>query len=133
MNILLIEDNIGDILLIEEIIKELSFNCRLDKKMNGLSAMQYLQAMSAEPEKGFPGLVILDINLPKKNGLEILAAMRVDKYLKDIPVVIYTSSNNDEDRQVAESLGVLDYVIKPVDFNDYYRAIQGILRLVETE
>ena len=124
--ILLVEDSRDDVELITSALEHLKN--RIDVAHDGEQAMDYLHRRGKYERRrsGDPGLVLLDLKLPKVSGLEVLAQMRSDQSLKHIPVVILTSSREDQDLLHGYEQGANAYVVKPVDFTEF--TPDGILR-----
>lgn len=126
IEILLIEDNPGDILLIKDVLNEDNDPFELKVIKDGGEAMDYLGALSRNQNNGLPDLVILDLNLPKKNGREILSSIRSNGNLKDLSVIIFTSSDAEEDIAICRNLNVVSYYKKPIDYDEYVIAVRSI-------
>lgn len=134
LEILLVEDSPSDVRLIQEALKETPASLRITLAGDGIEAMDYLQksVSGAVPR---PDLVLLDLNLPRKNGREVLAELKASPELRQIPVLVMTSSRADEDISDAYSLNANCYITKPSDLNDYVsvvRAIEGFWFLTAT-
>lgn len=112
--ILIIEDNPGDVLLFRLALSEAGIDFELSELTDGGAAMAF--ASGREPV--VPDLVVLDLNLPKASGREILTALRAAPALHSVPVVIWTSSNARSDREDLEQIGVARYLLKPPDLRD---------------
>lgn len=126
MEILLVEDNSGDILLIQTAFGEMEeVDVRFVTKTNGLEASMYISQAESIPD-----LVILDLNLPQRNGLEILSEINSNGKYADVPVVLFTSSNDETDKLKALSMGARTYVIKSIDFDEYKRQVTAFLNFV---
>jgi len=125
--ILLVEDNPGDIRLTIEAIKESSRNIKLHVVENGIEALHFLRKENNYRESPTPDLIFLDLNLPKKNGREVLAEIKEDINLKLIPVVVLTISSADGDIVNAYENHANCYVIKPLDFDQFYKKIMNIM------
>ena len=110
-NILLVEDDQVDVMTIKEALKDAKITSRLVIVNNGEEAMTFLR----NPENEKPGIILLDLNMPKMNGIEFLQIIKKDDLLKDIPVVVLTISKEDQDKVDSFNLGVAGYMIKPVD------------------
>lgn len=124
--ILIIDDNPGDIRLIKEAFKESSLQATLSVVYDGLIAEKYLnEAKLGSPEK-LPNLILLDLNIPKKNGLEILAQIKADETLKRIPVLILSSSKNPNDIAKAYDLHANCFLTKPVDFEPFFKIVKAV-------
>ena len=125
-NILLIEDNPGDVRLTQEAFREGQLNVQLDVTTDGVEALRYLRKDPTYPRAVTPDLILLDLNLPKKDGREVLFEIKSDPQLKRIPVVILTTSNAEQDILKAYDLHVNSYINKPVDFDRFFEIIQRI-------
>ena len=117
--ILLIEDNLGDIRLTREAFKETSLPCSLQAVTDGDEALKYLFGLQHTPDAQLPHLILLDLNLPKRDGREVLAAIKQDPLLKKIPVIVLTTSNAENDINMAYSLHANSYLVKPIDFDKF--------------
>ena len=125
-NILLIEDNPGDVRLTQEAFREGKLHVQLDVTTDGVEALRYLRKDPTYPNAVTPDLILLDLNLPKKDGREVLSEIKADPELKRIPVVILTTSNAEQDILKAYDLHVNSYINKPVDFDRFFEIIQRI-------
>lgn len=126
VNILLIEDNPGDVRLTQEAFKEGNMNIKLDVVMDGVEAIKYLRKEMPYNQATMPDLILLDLNLPKKDGREVLQEIKTDNKLKRTPVVVLTTSNAQQDILKSYNLHVNCYVNKPVDFDKFFDIIQKI-------
>lgn len=126
MEILLVEDNNGDILLIQEALEEGKLNSNLSVTKNGMEAIEFLNRRGPYKDAPTPDLILLDMNLPKKNGKEVLAEIKSDENLKIIPVVILTSSQAEQDILMSYKLNANCYITKPVDFEKFITVINSI-------
>ncbi len=126
MNILLIEDNPGDVRLAQEAFKESNMEVHLDVAMDGIEALNFLRKSPPYSDAVTPDLVLLDLNLPKKDGREVLNEIKVDPILRSIPVIILTTSNAEQDILNSYDLHVNCYINKPVDFDRFFDIIQKI-------
>jgi len=126
IDILIVEDNNGDARLIREIFNENKVFNSLHFVKDGVEAMDFLFAR--KKYKGFlkPDLIILDLNLPRKDGREVLAEIKSDPELKRIPVVIMTSSQAEVDIIKSYNLHANCYVTKPIDLNQFIKVIRSI-------
>ncbi len=124
--ILLVEDNPGDIRLTQEALKESKMDINLDVVTDGEQAIDFLMKRNKFSEVARPNIVLLDLNLPKKNGIEVLKEIKADDSLKRIPVIVLTTSDADHDIVKAYSLHANCYILKPVDFDDFTKVIQLI-------
>ncbi|MEL7020227.1 MAG: response regulator [Bacteroidota bacterium] len=126
INILLIEDNPGDVRLTQEAFKEGRIPINLDVTMDGVEAIKYLHKQEKYANASTPDLILLDLNLPKRDGREVLQDIKADDFLKRIPVVILTTSNAEQDILKSYNLHVNCYINKPVDFDRFFDIIQKI-------
>jgi CheY-like chemotaxis protein len=117
LEILVVDDNEDDVLLLQESLRGLPTVNLLHAVHDGEEAMTYLRREGRYADAPRPGLVLLDINMPKKNGFEVLAEMKNDPLLRIIPVVILTTSNRDADVTTAYGGGACSFVTKPVNFD----------------
>ena len=126
--ILLAEDNPYDIELTLEALAENNLANRVDVVKDGVEALEYLRCEGAYAarEKVNPAVILLDIKMPRMDGLEVLAQIRGDKKLKNIPVVILTSSLEEKDLFKGYELGTNAYVVKPVNFMEFLESIKLI-------
>jgi CheY-like chemotaxis protein len=113
LEIMIIEDNIGDALLISELLQEMGLSIHTTIAKDGRMAMDIFRKENVCPDVSVPDFVILDLNLPKVHGFDVLAYMKATPNLRSIPVVIMTGSLNREDETRARSMGVTDYCNKP--------------------
>lgn len=126
VNILLIEDNPGDVRLAQEAFKEGKYNVNLEVVMDGLEALKFLHKETPYQDVITPDLILLDLNLPKKDGREVLQEVKSDPDLKCIPIVVLTTSNAQQDILKSYNLHVNSYINKPVDFDKFFDIIQTI-------
>lgn len=124
--ILLVEDNRADIRLIQEALKESTVPCKVITVRDGMEAMAYLR--QEEPYQGSirPDLVLLDLNLPKKDGREVLAEVKTDPALSYIPVVVLTTSRSEDDIQKSYDLQVNCYISKSRNLAQLFTIVRGI-------
>lgn len=126
VNILLIEDNPGDIRLAKEALKEGQLEVQLDVVLDGVEAIHFLRQEAPYQHSNRPDLILLDLNLPKKDGREVLEEIKKDSYLRCIPVVVLTSSIAEQDILQSYKLYVNCYVNKPLDFDRFSAIIKKI-------
>ena len=126
VNILLIEDNPGDVRLTQEAFKEGRLAVNLSVVMDGVEAIHFLRKQENHKDAISPDLILLDLNLPKKDGREVLAEVKSDIDLKRIPVVVLTTSNAEQDILKTYNLHANCYINKPVDFEKFFDVIQKI-------
>ncbi|HEX2866792.1 MAG TPA: response regulator [Ignavibacteriales bacterium] len=124
--ILLVEDNLGDIRLIKEVFNYGKVPVNLNVVNNGVDAISFLKKDPNFPDAPRPELVILDLNLPKKNGKEVLFDIRNDDELRNLPVIILTSSEAESDVQICKSLGIERYYTKPMELDKFVGVIEEI-------
>jgi len=115
--ILLVEDDELDIISVERSLKKLDLAYELLTAYNGIEALEMLRGRGSQPTE-LPSLILLDMNMPKMNGLEFLKILREDNALKHIKVFVMTTSGEEQDRKAMEKLGVSGYLIKPLNFNN---------------
>ncbi len=126
MQILLIEDNIGDIRLTEEALKEVPNKHQLHVVKDGEEALKYLRAEGNYIERIYPDMIFLDLNLPRKDGREVLAEIKNDEQFRRIPVIVLTTSEAQVDIEICYNLHANCFITKPVDINEYIDVIKGI-------
>jgi CheY-like chemotaxis protein len=126
VEILLVEDNPGDVRLTVEALKDGKVLNRLNVVEDGVAALDYLYMKAPYADAHRPDLILLDLNLPKRNGREILATIKSDEALKTIPVVILTTSQAEEDVLRAYSLHANCYISKPVGFEHFTHIVRSI-------
>jgi len=126
IEILMIEDNPGDIRLTQEALRDAKMNVNMSVLMDGISALAFLNHQGAYANAPEPDLILLDLNLPLKSGFEILAEIKQNDHLRQIPVVVLTSSQAERDIVKSYNLHANAYVTKPVDLDQFIRVVQGI-------
>ena len=124
--ILIVEDNPGDIRLIKEAFKTSSIDPTLYFARDGVEATHFLETRKREPSHDFPQLIVLDLNLPKKSGFEVLQFVKRDETLKRIPVIVLSSSQNPEDIAKAYDLHANCYLTKPANFEAFIAIVQAL-------
>lgn len=124
--ILLVEDNRGDIRLIQEAFKSTAACCEVVVARDGMEAMSYLRQEGEYVNNSLPDLVLLDLNLPRKDGREVLAEIKADPQLKHLPVVVLTTSLNDEDIFNSYDLHVNCYIAKSRNLTQLFKIVRGI-------
>jgi two-component system, chemotaxis family, response regulator Rcp1 len=123
MQILLAEDNPADVRLLQEAFKESGLESNLSVVPDGVETLAFLRQQGPYAAAPRPDLLVLDLNMPKKDGREVLAEMKADTQLRAIPVMILSSSSLPEDQQRALALGAVRYVVKPQDFAEILRLV----------
>ena len=126
IEILLVEDNEGDIGLVEEVFQEAKIMNNLNIAEDGEEAMLFLHKKGKFSNVPSPDIILLDLNLPGKDGREVLKEIKEDNELKRIPVVILTTSKAEEDILKSYNLHANSYITKPVDFDQFIRVIKSI-------
>ncbi len=126
INILLVEDNLGDIRLTQEALKEGKISNTLSVVKDGVQAMDFLYKNPPYTDAFTPDLILLDLNIPKKNGQEVLEDIKKDNKLKSIPVVILTTSSSEQDVLQTYANHANCYITKPVDFEQFINVIKII-------
>lgn len=120
-HILLVDDNNLDVDLFERAIRKTTSNVKLDMAKDGEQALAYFKHWEAGAQ--LPIVILLDLKMPKVNGLEVLRALKSHPRFKTIPVVVMTSSNETADIQEAYDLGANSYIMKSVDYDEFVRAV----------
>lgn len=129
IEVLLVEDNIDDANLALRELKKNNLANNLLHVKDGVEALDYIFARGNYSERNIeikPKLILLDLKMPKLNGIEVLQAIRNDERTRSIPVVVLTSSNEDKDVTESYNLGVNSYIVKPIDFEKFANAIREI-------
>lgn len=126
IQILLVEDNPGDARLTLEAMREAKVQNKIHIVEDGVQAMQFLRREGTYADAPRPDLILLDLNLPKKDGREVLAEVKADPALRRIPVVVLTTSSADEDVLRAYDLHANCYVTKPVDLTQFMKIVSRI-------
>ena len=124
IEILLVEDNPGDVRLIKEVFKDAKIYNTMKVAYDGETAMEILRGN--DENTSFPDLILLDLNLPKKDGREVLREIKGDDCLKCIPVVILTTSNAEEDLIETYKMNANCYITKPVDLDQFINVVKSI-------
>lgn len=126
IDILLVEDNPADIDLIQESLRESKVLCKVNAVRDGEEAMDYLHRRNGYEDVVRPDLVLLDLNMPRKDGREVLSEIKQDPELKVLPVIIMTSSSAEEDILRSYQLHANAYVTKPVDLESFDKIVHAI-------
>jgi CheY-like chemotaxis protein len=122
-HILLIEDDEVDVMTVRRSLRDLGAEHPLDHVSDGEEGLAFLR----DPAQPRPGLILLDLNMPRMNGVEFLAVLKHDPMLKRIPVVVLTTSQEESDRMASFDQNVSGYMLKPVDYQQFMRTMQVIL------
>jgi CheY-like chemotaxis protein len=126
IDVLLVEDDPGDVLMTQEAFQDNKVANRLSVVSDGVSALEYLRKEGQYADATTPDLVLLDLNLPRMDGREVLQALKQDASLRSIPVVVLTTSEAEEDVVRSYSLHANAYVTKPVDFDRFIDVVRQI-------
>jgi two-component system, chemotaxis family, response regulator Rcp1 len=119
MNILIVEDNAGDITLLRTALKKKRLDGMLTVVRDGESALKFADTIDSLPDAVCPDLVILDLNLPRVDGREILKRFRASGRLRTAPILVLSSSGDERDKVAALSLGATQYLHKPIDLEEF--------------
>ena len=126
VDILLVEDNPGDVRLTKEALKDAKVLNEVYVAKDGVEAMEFLTKKGKFKEAPVPDMILFDLNLPRKDGREVLAEIKKDPKLKHIPVIILTTSKADEDIIKTYNLHANAYITKPVDLNRFVEIIHAL-------
>ena len=126
MELLLVEDNPADVGLVEEAFKDSTLEYQLHVAEDGLAASQFLRKEGRYANAVTPDLILLDLNLPKRDGREVLEDIKADQELRAIPVIVLTTSDDEHDVLRAYGLHANCYLTKPVDLDDFLEKIRSI-------
>lgn len=124
LQLLLVEDNEDDIVLIEEAFAEAKLLNVISKVRDGEQALAYLRQEAPYRHVNPPGLVLLDINMPRKNGFEVLREMKMDSALQSIPVIMLTTSDREDDIARSYMHGACSYIRKPMTLESFARVVR---------
>jgi CheY-like chemotaxis protein len=127
IEVLLVEDNLGDVELTSLALEESKLRINLNVVEDGVAALEFLRHQQQKYANApYPDLILLDLNLPKKSGHEVLAEIKADEALKRIPVVVLTTSQAEEDILKAYNYYASGYIAKPAGFDQFVRVVQSI-------
>jgi len=126
VEILLVEDSPGDVRLIKEALKENKLRNKLDVVEDGIEALAFLHQEGKYAHASRPDLILLDLNLPRKDGRQTLAEIKADENLRRIPVVILTTSKAEEDILKAYNLNANCYITKPIGLDQFIQVVKSI-------
>jgi CheY-like chemotaxis protein len=124
--ILLVEDSAGDARLMREAFRACNESVRLQIATDGLEAMAFLRREGPHADSQRPDLILLDLNMPRMSGLQVLAEVKADEALRSIPVVVLTTSEAEADIAASYHLQVNCYLIKPADLDEFEALVKGI-------
>ena len=126
VDILLVEDNPGDVRLTQEALNEGRIENKLHVVFDGVEAIEFLSKTGKHKNANVPDLILLDLNLPKMNGLEVLEKIKNDPELKLIPVIVLTTSQSENDIHASYAMHVNCFVSKPVEYDSFMSVIKSI-------
>ncbi|MEV1121737.1 response regulator [Actinosynnema sp. NPDC049800] len=126
IDVLLVEDDPGDALMTQEAFEHHKIRNQLHVVRDGVEALEFLRRQGPYEDAPRPGLILLDLNLPKMDGREVLAEIKADEALRPIPVVVLTTSEAEEDILRSYNLHANAYVTKPVDFDRFIEVVRQI-------
>lgn len=126
IEVLLVDDDPGDVELTRESLKSSKIHINLSHVEDGQECMEYLRRTGKYEDAKKPDVVLLDLNMPKKDGRQVLEEMKTDEYLKRIPTVILTTSDAETDIEKTYQLGANCYITKPVDFTQFQKVVNEI-------
>lgn len=127
LKVLLIEDDEIEVMKFNRVLSTLGLNHKITKAYNGEEALEILKN-----KNDIPDIIILDLNMPKINGIEFLKILKNDKYLRYIPAIILTTSNNHREILDCYKTGIAGYVLKPLKYEDYVIRVENILKYWST-
>jgi CheY-like chemotaxis protein len=123
VNILLVEDNEGDILLMSEALEEAKMHLKLSVVRDGKEAIDFVSKQGKYTEAAMPDMLLLDVNLPKKNGFEVLQFIKMNEGLKHIPVIMLTTSSSEKDINTSYSNFASCFITKPEEINEFLSVV----------
>ena len=126
IEVLLVEDNPGDVRLAQESLKEVGMPINLNVAVDGVEAIEFLRRRGPHATAPRPDLILLDLNLPKKDGLAVLSDLKADDELRRIPVVVLTTSKSEDDIRRSYDLKANCYVTKPPDLDRFVSVVRSI-------
>jgi len=126
VEILLVEDNPGDVRLTREILRDAKVRNTLHHVADGVEALAFLAGEGEYAGAPLPDLILLDLNLPRKDGREVLTEIKADKRLASIPVVVLTSSSAEKDVVKSYGLHANCYIVKPIDLDQFIEVVRSI-------
>ena len=126
IKVLVVEDNPNDVAIIKRAMRKSDVKCELYFARDGAEALDFLYQQGDFEDAPRPDLILLDLNLPKIKGLEVLEKVKADEHLRRLPVIVLTISEREEDMVKAYDSGAASYMTKPVDSKDFERLIQTV-------
>jgi two-component system, chemotaxis family, response regulator Rcp1 len=124
--ILLVEDDPADVRLTLEVFREGTLKPQIDVVSDGIEALAYLRGDDGQPPRGRPDLILLDLNLPRMDGRELLAALKSDASLRSIPILVLTTSSAPHDIARCYELRAASVILKPVDLDGFQRVVRAV-------
>ncbi len=126
LQVLLVEDSPGDVRLTQEAFREVNATIKLHVAWDGVEAMAFLRHEGAYADAPRPDLILLDLNMPRMDGREVLAEIKADERLRCIPVLVLTTSKSDDDILTAYRLHASCFITKPVDLAEFFEVVRSI-------
>ena len=126
IQILLVEDSPADVRLTQEVLRDAKIANELSVAYDGEEAMEFLRRQGRHHDAPRPGLILLDLNMPKKDGREVIDELEHDADLRRIPVIVLTTSAEEEDILRSYDMNVNAYITKPVDLNEFIKVVRSI-------
>jgi CheY-like chemotaxis protein len=126
IDVLLVEDDLADVLMVEEALTGFSVPTRLHVASDGVEATAFLRREGMHARAPRPAFVLLDLNMPRKDGFEVLSDMKNDEVLRVIPIVVFTTSNQPQQIRRSYVARANAYVVKPMDVDDFARVVREI-------
>ncbi len=126
IDILIVDDNRADIRLVQEVLKKGKMMVNLNYVLDGVEAMDYLRKKDKYKDTNRPDLILLDLNMPRKDGREVLEEVKDDDDLKSIPIIVMTISKAEEDILRSYNLHANAYIIKPIELNQFINTVRSI-------
>ncbi len=126
IDILIVDDNRADIRLVQEVLKKGKMMVNLNYVLDGMEAMDYLRKNDKYKDTNRPDLILLDLNMPRKDGREVLEEVKADEDLRSIPIIVMTISKAEEDILRSYNLHANAYIIKPIELNQFINTVRSI-------
>ncbi len=126
--VLSVEDDTAAYTLIRHALKEMGSELQLERTVDGRDALDFLNRRGPYQDVPKPSLILLDINLPRMSGPELLAVMQTNESLREIPVVIFSSSKRETDRAKCLALGASEFIVKPASYDEFLNAVKSACR-----
>lgn len=126
IDILIVDDNRADIRLVQEVLKKGKMTVNLHFVLDGVEAMEYLRREGKYKDVSCPDLILLDLNMPRKDGREVLEDVKSDDNLKSIPIIVMTISKTEEDILKSYKLHANAYIVKPIELNQFINTVRSI-------